>query len=261
MASKKYPKYVLIFSGIIVIILGFYFYGIYQEKQIIKETVIEDVEEKIPQNCENGEWVTFPDLENAGQHEKFAENIRIKYIEGKEIFSNEDGSKTFITDKNYSLFFFVDRDVRVEGYKLSEKEIYIQKIKCVGVEANKDIQNQRRKIMNYISKNINSLALEKSDNGQWQVGTFYFVNDSDLYVQYETEKSFTEEAPYDSHLWLIRVSKLDRDVPVIETLAYIQENDEDPEKNILKKGEDLYKDVKNLIIYEFDEDANQWVLQ
>lgn len=261
MTSKKYPKYIIIFIGILIVYLGFHFYGIYEERQIVKEAVIEEVEEKIPQNCENGEWVTFPDLENSAKNEKFAENIRIKYVEEKEIFSNEDGSKTFTTDKKYSLFFFIDRDIRVEGYKLSENEIYVQKIKCVGVEANKDIQSQRRKIMDYVSRNINSLALEKSDNGQWQVGTFYFANDADLYVQYETEKSFMEEAPYDSHLWLIRVSKLDRDVPVIETLAYIEENAEDPEKNILKKGEDLHKDVKNLIIYEFDEEANQWVLQ
>ena len=64
MTRKKYSKYILLFSGIMLVIFGFYAYQSYEEKQIIKEAVIEEVEEKIPQNCENGEWIVFPDLEN-----------------------------------------------------------------------------------------------------------------------------------------------------------------------------------------------------
>jgi len=259
--KKKYSKYFVFFLAAVILTAGFRAYKSYDLKQLVIEDKMDAFEEKIPLSCENGEWVIFPDLKNSEKYQKFAGNTKLSYSNDGEKFSSEDKSRSFVTDENYSLSFFADRDVRVEGYETGENETYVQKIKCVGVEANKDIQNQRRNLMNYISKNINSLALEKSEESQWQVETFYFINENDLYVQYESEKSFMEESPYDSHLWLIRATKLERNIPVIETLAYIQENFDDPDKNIVKQGEDLYKDVKNMTIYEFDDDAGQWILQ
>jgi hypothetical protein len=155
----------------------------------------------------------------------------------------------------------MDREVRIEGYDMGEKGKYVQKVKCVGEESDKDIQAERRKLMNYISDNLDSIALEKSSKSPWQINSFYFVNNSDLYVEYESPESLGEEAQYDGHLWLIRATKLDRSIPEIETLAYIQEDDEDPAMNVLKVGEDLYKDTINMTIYEYDEDVAQWVLQ
>jgi hypothetical protein len=129
------------------------------------------------------------------------------------------------------------------------------------VEADRVIVGDRKVLMNYIKDNINTLALEKAPKNDWQVETYYFINDTDLYVQYETSGSFMEEAPYDSHLWLIRVSHVKSGVPAIETLAYIEEDVEDPRKNVVKQGVDIYREAKNLTIYEFDADLNQWTLQ
>ncbi len=254
-------KYIYLTLATTILIAGFFGYRYYSEKKAAREDIVDTFEEKIPSQCENGVWTEFPEIENPGQYKKFSGNAKLRYDDENDIFSDEKGSGTFSTDKNYSLSFFMDRDVRIEGYEIETGGIYVKRIKCVGAEANKETVQSRRKLMNYIKNNINVLALEKAPKNDWQVETFYFASDTDVYVQYESEGSFIEEAPYDSRLWLIRVSKMEREVPVIETLAYIQEDEEDPEKNVLKQGKDIYKDAKNLTVYEFDEEAKQWVLQ
>lgn len=265
--SSKYRIHFLIFLGVAVAIAGFYIYEKYQAKIAEQEGIMNDFEESIPLKCENGEWIEFPDLENSKTFEKFSGNARFKYDDKNDEFSNADNSQKFLTDENYSLLFFMDRDAYLEGWKIpNSNSIYVKKIRCVGEESDKNIQNQRRKLMDYISRNINSLALEKSQFGEWQVQSFYFHSNNDLYVEYEAVGSQEEdesetEIPYESRLWLIRVANPDRNVPAIETLAYIQENEEDPSKNILKVGQDIYRDEKNFTIYEYDEDQERWILQ
>lgn len=258
---KTYSKYGMLLLAAVILVVGFYAYKAYSVKQIEKEDVVDTFEETIPAKCEKGEWIVFPALESPGRYQKFSENVKIKYVKDKDKFTSEDGSKIFSTDQDYSLFFFMDRDVRIEGYDMGEKGNYVQKIKCVGEEANKDIQAKRRKLMGYINGNINSIALEKSSQSPWQINSFYFVNDTDLYVEYESPESLSGDGQYDARLWLIRATKLDRNVPEIETLAYIQEDENDPDNNILKVGEDIYRDNINMTIYEYDEDLKQWVLQ
>ncbi|HRY82954.1 MAG TPA: hypothetical protein P5099_04055 [Candidatus Moranbacteria bacterium] len=265
----KYKRHFLVLFGVAIIAAGFYAYNKYQEKLFIQEDAIDAFMENIPSQCENGEWIEFPDLEDSKTLDKFVGNARLKYDDKKDEFSNADNSQIFVTDEKYSLSFFMDRDARIEGWKIPDSNnVYVKKIKCVGEEANKDIQSQRRKIMNYISGNINNIALEKSRNGEWQVQSFYFYNNNDLYVEYEMVNPEEEDAadedeelPFEARLWLIRIANPDRDVPAIETLAYIQEDEDDPDKNVLKIGQDIYKDVQNLTIYEYDEDRSQWVLQ
>ncbi|HCU70550.1 MAG TPA: hypothetical protein DIC35_02205 [Candidatus Moranbacteria bacterium] len=261
--KKTYLKdeYIFLFLGAMIVAVGAFGFSEYSFKKVVKENAEDTFDENIPFLCENGDWIEYPDLENSNQYEKFIGQEKFKYDEEKNVFVSADDKRNFSTDKDYSLFFFIDRDTQVEGYKVREDEIFVRRIKCAGIEADEDVLLGRRKLMNYIRDNINALALEKAPGDNWQVGTFYFATDTDLYVQYETEGSFMEEAPYDSHLWLIRVSDPDKDIPTIRTLAYIQEDAEDSSKNILKQGEDLYRDAKNMTIYEFDDEVNQWVLQ
>lgn len=256
-----------LFLGVAIVILAGYFaYQFYQAKTLEEfnnEIVISDLEDKIPLQCESGEWTEFPDYSGTGKFPEFKGNVTLKMV-GPDRFTNEDGSIVFTTDEKYSLAFFSDKALWVEGSELDsekEKKVYVKKIKCVGKEADAEIQGQRQNLMRYINENIDSLALEKSPNGKWLVATFYFVNDTDLYVEYESAESILGDGPYDAHLWLIRVSKLERQVPVIETLAYIQEDEEDPEKNIVKQGTDIYADATGMATYEFNEDANRWVMQ
>jgi hypothetical protein len=261
--KKTYLKdeYIFLFLGAAIIAIAVFGFSDYSFKKVVKENKSDTFDENIPFRCENGDWIEYPDLVNPDQYEKFTGQEKFKYDEGKNIFVSADGARKFSTDKDYSLFFFIDRDTQAEGYRMKNDEIFVKRIKCVGAEADKDVLQERRKLMNYVRDNINTLALEKAPGNDWQVMTFYFAADNDVYVQYETEGSFMEEAPYDSHLWLIRATDLDRDIPTIRTLAYIQEDMEDSNKNIVKQGEDLYRDAKNMTIYEFDDEANQWVLQ
>lgn len=265
----KYKKHFFVFFGVAIIAVGFYAYNKYQEKLLIQEDVVDAFMENVPSQCENGEWIEFPDLEESKTLEKFVGNARLKYDDKKDKFSNADNSQEFVTDEKYSLSFFMDRDARIEGWKIPDSNnIYVKKIKCVGEEANRDVQAQRRNIMKYISENINNIALEKSREGEWQVQSFYFYNNNDLYVEYEAvspqEEDMADEEediPFAARLWLVRIANPERNVPAIETLAYIQEDENDPDKNVIKIGEDIYKDVQNLTIYEYDEDKAQWVLQ
>jgi hypothetical protein len=241
-------------------------YTLYQKKQdaeFAQEVQISDFEDAIPSQCENGEWTEFPEYTQSGNFSEYKGNANIKNILGKE-FTNQDGSLSFTTDKNYSLTFFVDREVRIEGVDVgtpSKKNIYVKRIKCVGKEANKDIRSERQNLMTYISNNISSLAMEKSHGSAWQVQTFYFVNDTDVYVEYESLGTLGGESPYDARLWLIKASRMDGSVPIIETLAYIQEDENDPDKNVVKVGQDLYKDADNMTVYEFDSEKKIWTLQ
>ena len=263
MEKKKLYIYI---AGLVLIIGGYFFYTIYQKKQLADfelETQISDFEDAIPSQCENGEWIEFSDYERSGNFAKYTGNANIKAVSDDK-FTSQDGLISFTTDENYSLTFFVARDVRIEGLEIGtqdKKEIYVKKIKCVGKEANKDIRAQRQNLMNYIDSNIDTIAIEKGKGGAWQIQTFYFVNDNDVYVEYESLGSLGEESPYDARLWLIRVSKMDSSVPVIETLAYIQEDESDSDKNIVKVGQDLYKDADNMTVYEIDDEGKKWVLQ
>jgi len=234
----------------------------YAKKQSAIDGKLDLLEEIIPVQCEKGVWTEFPDLLNSSQYKKFSSEEKLNYNNNKNIFVGTiNTNKLFVTDKNYSLDFFRDRDVQVEGYGLENNNIYIKKIKCVGIEADKNIIQSRKALMNYMQNNINKLAIEKAPQNDWQVETFYFVNNTDVYVQYETTGSILGESPYASRLWLVQVSDMNKAIPSIRTLAYIQEDAEDPLKNIIKQGVDLYKDVKNLTIYEFDANLKQWVLQ
>lgn len=264
----KVKKGKLIFWSVLaaLIIGGYFAYQAYQKKAVVdfdSEETVSEFEDAIPLKCENGEWVTFPDYSQKGNFPDYKDNARIKgTADGK--FQNADGSVSFTTDQDYSLTFFTDRDVRIEGKEISsgdKKEIYVKRIKCVGAEADKSIQADRQNLMNYLSSNINMFALEKSAKSQWQISTFYFYNDTDVYVEYESKASIAGDAPYDGRLWLIRATNLDRSVPSIVTLGYIQEDENDPEKNIVKYGKDLYGEATGMTVYEYDGDAQKWVLQ
>lgn len=265
--NKLVIEKIIIFSIIAILVVGGYFaYQYYQEKTLDdfdEDVKIGELEDKIPLQCESGEWTEFPDYTKTGNFTPFQGNATLK-MKDSDSFTSEDDATFFTTDENYSLAFFTDKVVWIEGLEIGtgdKPEIYVKKIKCVGKEANRDIQAQRQRLMKYLDANIDSIALEKSKKSTWQIDTFYFVNDNDLYVEYESPASIVGDEPYDAHLWLIRATELERSVPVIETLAYIQEDETDPDKNIVRRGEDLYKDVTGMTVYEFDTDANRWVMQ
>ncbi len=259
-------KIYIYLAAAVLVIAGYFFYTIYQKKQSAEfelEVQVADFEDKIASQCENGEWIEFPDYSQGGKFSEYKDNVNLK-SESDDEFTNQDGSIVFVTDENYSLEFFSDREVRIEGLNIGNQDnqkIYVKKIKCVGKEANADSRNQRQNLMKYVSENINSLAIENSRGGNWQVETFYFANDTDVYVEYESPGSITGDSPYDARLWLIRASKMDSSVPAIETLAYIQEDEIDPEKNVVKFGQDLYADMEDMLVYEFDNEKKSWVLQ
>ncbi|MFA6383023.1 MAG: hypothetical protein WCX17_01195 [Parcubacteria group bacterium] len=265
--NKLIKQKAIVFSIIIILVAGGYFlYQYYQKKtaaEFAVEEKISEFENKIPLQCENGEWTEFPDYAQAGNFPEFKGNATLK-MKDAENFTDADGADFFTTDENYSLAFFADKAVRIEGLNISsssKKEIYVKRIKCVGKEADPEIQSQRQNLMKYLSANINSLALEKSAVDAWQINTFYFVNDNDIYVEYESLGSVGGDEPYDGRLWLIRATKLERTIPAIETLAYIREDAKDPSKNILKQGTDLYKDATGMAVYELNDDATRWVMQ
>jgi len=260
---------IAIYTSIALLVMaGYFLYQYYNQKALDEfnsDTEISDIENNMPFQCGNGEWTEFPNYSTAGKFPEYKGNVTLK-MDKDENFTNEDASVTFTTDENYSLTFFVDKATRIEGIDIGKdgkREIYVKRLKCIGKEADANIQKQRQNIMNYINDNIDTLALEKSPNAnsKWQVETFYFVNDNDFYVEYETPESVSDDGVYDARLWLVRVPVLEQTRPVLKTLAYIQEDANDPEKNILKQGQDIYADVTGMTVYEYDDDAKQWIFQ
>jgi len=244
------PK-ILIYGLLSAIILYGLFIFINERSDKVSESDI--FEADFSKNCEAGKWISFP-----GDANKPNDSYKGKLILNEEgNLISEDGSRAFIVPEEYSLNYFTNRKVEIEGNKKSDREIQVQKIRCIGEETKPENVAFRRNLMNYAASNINNIAPEKPRKGKWAAEEFYFVDNNNFYVFYSSYDENDEDYEED-RLLLLRAREKNNPFG-IEQLAYIIPSNEDEEAEV-KFGEDIYKNQKDIIIYEYDDNEEQWLL-
>ena len=244
--------------ALVIIFVGYAAYAFFrsknEEKKLEKEAV-EKASEAFPRLCEAGGWIAVSKGSTNSKGEPYQAKTKLASKDG--IWEDEKGENIFISSPDIPFDYFSGKEVELNGVKTGQKdnkEVFVNKLRCAGIESNKELFANRRKLMDYVSKNINTLSDIKAQAG-WKVEAFYFVSESDFYVEYASVENNREIMQ-----WLARASKFKRSKPVIESLAYFK-IDPDSRKKELIKGEDSQKRDANLSKYIFNPTAKKWEIQ
>lgn len=243
---------ILIYGLLSAVVLYGLFIFISERSDKVSESDI--LEADFSKNCEAGKWISFP-----GDANEPDDSYKGKLIWGEdENMISEDESRAFVVSEEYSLDYFANRKVEINGIKISDRETKVQKIRCIREETKPENIEFRRNLMNYVTGSINNIAPEKPQKGEWIAEEFYFVDNNNFYVSYSSYDEDDEDYGEDG-LLLLRAREKNSPFGV-EQLAYIiPSSDEDGEAEV-KLGEDIYKDQKDIVIYEYDDDESQWML-
>ena len=243
----------VLLSGLLVaVILYGLFILINERSDEVSESDI--LEADFSKNCEAGNWINFS--ENTNKLNEIYEGKLISDEEENVI--SEDKSRIFAVSEEYSLDYFIGKKVGIEGNKEDNDKIKVQRIRCVGEETKPENVKFRRSLMKYVDDNMNSIAIEKPQKGEWMAEEFYFVNNENFYVYYSSYEEDDEDYE-ENRLLLLRSQKKDSPYD-LKQLAYIIPSSEEDEEAEVKFGEDIYEDQKDIIIYEYDYDEEEWLL-
>jgi hypothetical protein len=242
---------------VLIIVLGAYGLFIYfrEQKNGLSESDI--LEASFSQKCEAGEWIEFPSDKKYELPEDY--NGKVIFNDSEKPVS-EDGKISFAVASGYALDYFSSRTVEIQGAKSANdsQAIFVNKIRCAGEETKKETIDYRQKMMDYLAKNINDLAPEKPHKSEWGVIGFSFVDNSNLYVDYSAEDE-NDDNYYEEGTLLLRVNESESGFNV-ERLAHIIPSGGESEEDVVKEGEDIYKDREDLVDYEYDEDQGKWIM-
>ncbi|OGI26454.1 MAG: hypothetical protein A3J76_00680 [Candidatus Moranbacteria bacterium RBG_13_45_13] len=174
------------------------------------------------------------------------------YLEGTE-------SLGITGDKLYKLDYFEDREVEIQGVKNdAKKEIAIAKLKCAGAETDKNLLESRKKLMNYLAANINSIAPQKAKYEKWTVDIVDFVDANNVYVEYydaveDNESSDVEDDT--SRRVLLETAAKSGGGYDAKVLAYWEMGEDD---YVLKTGTDKFEEVEEVASYQYDPEDKTW---
>jgi hypothetical protein len=214
--------------------------------------------------CENGEWVKIAD--QSGSLSTFSGKLRKVYPDdetatefaGNEFYL-EGAEKIALTGENLEkMDYFEDREVEVQGVKSAEKkEMAVSQVKCGGKETDKNLINDRKKMMDYIAANINSIAPKKAKYKSWVVDEIDIVNENNVYVMYydaieDDENSDVEEDT--GRKILLEVSAKTDGTYGAKQIAYFEMGEDD---YALSQGTDKFSDSET-IDYSYDPDNKTW---
>ncbi len=208
----------------------------------------------VAQYCESGDWVDIPTY--SFRDEKFTENAN---FQGKIItadmrmkkMTDERSELLFVTNPNFSLVFFGGRDVEIAGrYKegSQKKVLYVDRIKCIGAEAQENIKDERQEMMQFITKNKNNII---EDPDEFIVEDITFVDESVVYV-YMVQKNGENRM---QKLYLVQMEKNNDSYTMFTLATYKLDN----QKFVLVDGVDDYKNARQTV-YEYNKKADRWTL-
>lgn len=243
---------ILIYGLLLAVILYGLFIFISERSDEVSESDI--FEADFSKNCEMGKWISFP-----GDANESNDNYKGNLVwSEKGNITSENGNRNFVVSEEYSLDYFANRKVEIEGSKKNDREIQVRRIRCIGEETKPENIEFRRNLMDYVAGSINNIAPEKPQKGKWAAEEFYFVDNNNFYIAYSSYDEDDEDYE-ESGLLLLRARE--KNSPFgIEHLAYIIPSSDEDEEAEVKSGEDIYKDRKDIVIYEYDYDEDQWLL-
>jgi len=225
---------------------------------------LEQEQENFNSTCENGEWVKISDSATGSDTAKgklrkvYPDDEAAKEFSGYSFFI-EGVEKIALAGNSLSkLDFFEDREVEVQGAKSADgKQLNVVQARCAGAEADKDVLDQRRKMMDYVAANINTITPKKAKYKKWVVDEIDIVDDNNIYVLYydAVEDDENPDVPEDTgrKLLLQIGSKSDGNYDV-KQLAYFEMGEDDYD---LKQGTNKFSDAETTD-YSYDSETNSW---
>lgn len=231
----------------------------------IGEENLDEEMENFNAQCEAGTWVKITD--QSGEQATISGKLRriypddsaAKQFSGYSYFI-EGAEKIALAGSNLSkLDYFEDREVEVQGVKNAEKkELAVVQVKCTGTETNKNVLDERRKLMDYVSANINSVAPKKAKYQKWTVDIVEFVDTNNAYVEYYDAVEDDENSNIDedtARKILVEATAKPGGGYDLKVLAYWEMGEDD---YVLKSGTDKFEDVSDTSSYQYDPEQKKW---
>lgn len=207
--------------------------------------------------CEKGEWMKIADV--SGEMTTVSGKLRKVYPddEASKEFQNypyylEGSEKIALTGKDETkIDNFEDREVEAQGVKAADgKSLEISQIRCAGKETDSNVISQRNKLLDYIAKNINSIAPKKAPYQKWTVDIVDIVDENNVYIEYYD----TVEADTSRKILVEMNAKPDGSYSA-KVLAYWEMGTDD---YVLKSGTDKFENVEDVVSFQYDQDAKSW---
>ena len=235
----------------------------------------DQMEEDFDAQCTSGEWVKIADVEGetataqgvvqAVDLESDAatafQNYR-NYLDGKEKIALVDSNvKTDSDDSDLDLFQTREAEVQgVMSQKGSVKEMKVSQVRCAGTETDKSAVENRTKMLNYISSNIDSIAPEKAPEKKWVASSVIILDEKDVYVDYydTIEDDENSDLGLDTtHRVLLEIAAGKDGNFSAKVLAYYVP---DEEYFSLKEGKDKFENIDEFSLpsYSYDSEDNTW---
>lgn len=229
------------------------------------ESDLDEEEQDFNAQCESGEWQKIADVQGetataSGKLRRiYPDDESAKEFAGYQYFV-EGKERIPVGGSNLSkLDYFEDREVEIEGVKsVDGRSINASRVRCAGVETDKNIIVNRTKLMNWLAANINSVAPRKAPYRKWTVDIVDFVNENNLYVEYydTIEDDGNSDVSADtSRKILLEVSPKSDGNYNSRVLAYWEMGEDD---YVLKSGTDKFEDVEDTYSYQYDPEEKSW---
>lgn len=236
-----------------------------EDASAIDEEAIDEEMENFNAQCEAGEWLKIADqsgnLTNvSGKLRRvYPDDESAKQFSGYSYFIEGTESIALAGSSLAKLDYFEDREVEAQGVRSTEKkELAVAQVRCAGAETNKNVLDERRKLMDYISANINSVAPKKAKYQKWAVDIVEFVDESHVYVEYYDAIEDDENSDIDedtARKILVEAAVKAGGGYDLKVLAYWEMGEDD---YILKEGNDKYENAGDTNSYQFDPEKNKW---
>lgn len=221
------------------------------------------------EKCDAGEWIDVVE-KNISDAKEFTGDVEIREESEVKDFFFEEGNRLFFKEEKFGNFF-EDRRATVLALEV-EGGLEVLKIKCSegevtlfegsSVVVDEEIKDFEQSVMIELQKNSNALIKKQGD---WEVVSFLWPNKEYVYVEFSAlekeEESFTlgesiDEDDIESFLLLLKVGmkneKLER-----EEIGLLKMDDED--EWVAERGRDLFEDLDEGRLFEFDPDLGKWV--
>lgn len=236
---------------------------------------LDQEEQDFEAQCTNGQWVKIADVEGDAatiqgvMQAVDPEDDATKAFKSYRNYLNKEQEKIGLVDPNVktdeddsALDFFQTREVEVQGVlgQGAAKEMKVSQIRCAGRETDKSTADNRAKILNYISANINSIAPEKAPKQKWVASSVVMLDEKDFYVDYYDTIEDDENSDLEldtTHRVLLEIASGENGNFDAKVLAYWVPGEED---FTLKQGKDKFENIDETTLpsYSYDSDDNSW---
>lgn len=222
--------------------------------------------------CDDGEWINIT-AESEGQLTKEMSGAITTVDIEEEIYVLEGSERKLIFPKVEFGEFLEDRDVTLIVSEKGE-DLVVRKAKCIKINDNGEIEEKlvpeevketEQLAMIKLAKEINSLAKKK---GNWEVVSFLWPNKEYVYAEFsaiasdyddedmDDDDEIIDDDEVESFLLLLKIEKKGQEIMTKE-IGLLKMDDDD--EWVAVRGKDLFDEVDDGRLFDFDVDLGRWV--